>query len=54
MRELIQLFKEHGHRKTPWAAIRENATAILPSRTGVDLKDKWRNLEKQNKAPDPE
>ena len=48
---LIELVQMHG--KGKWRKVLEEGTAIFDThRTTVDLKDKWRNLERSGLAPD--
>ncbi len=47
MQEGVQQFSHDDHLAYPWKEILEFGVGrFQPSRTAVDLKDKWRNLQK--------
>jgi hypothetical protein len=47
MQEGVQKFSHDDHLAYPWTEILEFGVGrFQPGRTAVDLKDKWRNLQK--------
>ena len=42
-------YKLFGDQANVWARIKEHFNDILTNRTGVQIKDKWRTIQKQKK-----